>query len=78
MIIPYRELSPAALQGVIEDFVTRDGTDYGAAETPLETKVAQVKAQLEKGNYIILYDIELDSIGIVPKEQLLPGADKTD
>ncbi|MBW2654812.1 MAG: YheU family protein [Deltaproteobacteria bacterium] len=27
--IPYNQLSPEALQGVIEEFVTRDGTDYG-------------------------------------------------
>ena len=29
MIIPYNELSENALQALIEDFVTRDGTDYG-------------------------------------------------
>ncbi len=27
--VPYDQLSPEALQGVIEEFVTRDGTDYG-------------------------------------------------
>ncbi|WP_457551673.1 YheU family protein [Desulfobacula sp.] len=26
--IPYGQLSPEALYGVIEEFVTRDGTDY--------------------------------------------------
>jgi uncharacterized protein YheU (UPF0270 family) len=39
--IPYDQLSPEALQGVIEGFVTRDGTDYGEVEISLETKVAQ-------------------------------------
>lgn len=75
MIIPHRELSPEALQGIIEDFVTRDGTDYGETETPLAVKVAQVKAQLDKGVYVIVYDLELESAMIVPKEQLLapPG-----
>jgi uncharacterized protein YheU (UPF0270 family) len=73
MIIPHRELSPDALHGVVEDFVTRDGTDYGESETALATKVAQVITQLDKGKYIILYDTELDSIGIVPKDQLLDG-----
>ncbi len=70
MIIPHRELSPEALQGIIEDFVTRDGTDYGETETPLATKVAQVRTQLDKGLYAIVYDLELESIMIVPKEQL--------
>ena len=71
MIIPHSELSPEALQGVIEDFVTRDGTDYGEAETPLDKKVAQVRAELERGKYVIVYDIELDTIGIVGKDQVL-------
>jgi len=29
MIIPHQTLSPEALQGIIEAFVTREGTDYG-------------------------------------------------
>jgi uncharacterized protein YheU (UPF0270 family) len=75
MIIPHRELSPEALRGIVEDFVTRDGTDYGEAETALETKVVQVITQLDKGKYVILYDAELDSIGIAPKDQLLDSFD---
>ncbi len=30
MIIPHHMLSPEALHSVIEAFVTREGTDYGA------------------------------------------------
>ena len=43
MIIPHWMLSPEALRGVIEAFVTREGTDYGAQEVPLDTKVLQVQ-----------------------------------
>jgi len=39
MIIPHQMLSPEALRGVIEDCVTREGTDYGLQEIPLATKV---------------------------------------
>jgi uncharacterized protein len=42
MIIPHRLLSPDALRGLIEAFVTREGTDYGAQEVPLATKVGRV------------------------------------
>jgi hypothetical protein len=38
MIIPHRMLSPDALRGVIEAFVTREGTDYGAQEVPHSTE----------------------------------------
>ena len=53
--IPYDQLSPEALQGVIEEFVTRDGTDYGEVEIPLETKVAQVMTQLRSGKAVIVF-----------------------
>ncbi|MFM8330542.1 MAG: YheU family protein [Candidatus Methylumidiphilus sp.] len=74
MLIPHRELSADALLGIIEDFVTRDGTDYGEAETPLATKVAQVRRQLDSGQCFIVYDPDLASVAIVPKEQMLPSA----
>ena len=45
--VPYNQLSPEALHGVIEEFVTRDGTDYGEVEVPLETKISQVLGQLK-------------------------------
>ena len=55
MIIPHQELSPEALQGFIEEFVTRDGADYGERETPLEDKVAQVRRQLDLGTAVIVF-----------------------
>jgi uncharacterized protein YheU (UPF0270 family) len=54
--IPYDQLSPEALQGVIEEFVTRDGTDYGEIEIPLKTKISQVLNQLKSGKVVIVFD----------------------
>jgi uncharacterized protein YheU (UPF0270 family) len=73
MIIPHRMLSPEALQGVIEEFVTRDGTDYGVQEIALEGKVARVRSQLERGISVIVYDRQDGSITILPKDQLPAG-----
>ena len=70
MIIPHRMLSPDALRGVIEAFVTREGTDYGAQEVPLETKVMQVRQQLDEGTAVIVYDEETSSWTIQPKNQI--------
>ena len=42
-------MNPRALQGMIEEFVTLDGTDYGEREKELAQRVAQVRAQLENG-----------------------------
>jgi uncharacterized protein YheU (UPF0270 family) len=65
IVIPHRELSPAALRGVMESFVLREGTDYGEREISLEQKVAQVLRQLERGEAQIIFDATLQSIDIV-------------
>lgn len=69
MILPHRRLSPAALGGVIEAFITREGTDYGLHEVPLATKVAQVRHQLDAGTAILVYDADTDSCTIQPADQ---------
>jgi len=70
MIIPHDQLSAEALTGLIKEFVTREGTDYGAVEVSFETKVAQVRSALEAGRAVILYDDKDESFTIVFKEQL--------
>jgi len=72
--IPYDQLSPEALQGVVEEFVTRDGTDYGEEEIPLETKIAQVLAQLRSGKAVIVFDQETDSGTILKSDDPLVKA----
>lgn len=54
--IPHTMLSPSILKGIIEEFVTREGTDYGHSEFSLEEKVAQVKKQIERGEVKIIFD----------------------
>lgn len=57
-------LSAEALQGVIEEFVTREGTDYGADPIPLERKVADVTAQLERGELMLLFDPVTETVDL--------------
>ena len=70
MIIPHRMLSPEVLRGVIEGYVTREGSDYGAQEVSLETKVLQVRQQLDEGTAVIVYDEATDSCTIQPTNQV--------
>ena len=72
--IPYEQLSPEALHGVIEEFVTRDGTDYGEVEVPLETKIAQVLAQLKSGKAVILFDQETETCTVLRSDDPLVKA----
>ncbi|MDH3558627.1 MAG: YheU family protein, partial [Deltaproteobacteria bacterium] len=44
--VPYERIDPDTLQRMIEEFVTRDGADWGDAGCTLEDKVQQVLQQL--------------------------------
>jgi len=65
LIIPYHQLSPEALNGLIEEFVTRDGTDYGEVEVPIGTKTNQVLGQLKSGKAVIIFDQESETCNIL-------------
>ena len=74
MLIPAELLQADTLTALIEDFVTRDGTDNGD-ETPLETRVQRVRRALDKGEAVIIFDPDSQQCQLamkrdVPKEWL--------
>ncbi len=69
MIIPYEELSSDALQGLIEEFITREGTDYGEEEIPLSIKVEQVKQSLKRREVVIVFDVASESVSIITRRE---------
>lgn len=64
--IPHRQLSPRALAGLIEEFVTRDGTDSGYTAKTLAENVALVRRQLDAGEAVIVFDTRRQTWNIVP------------
>ncbi len=83
MIIPYEQLSADAVQGLIEEFITREGTDYGDVEFSLEEKVEHVHAQLLSKEIVIVFDAVLESVSLQPRllaqeneRQLFKGKDQ--
>jgi len=62
--IPYQRLSSDALDAIIEDFVGREGTDYGDYHFSLDDKKNQVLAQLHAGTATLLFDPVLQSCHI--------------
>ena len=64
--VPYSRIAPRLLRRLAEEFVTRDGTDYGATEKTLEAKVTDVLRQLRAGEAIVVYDAETSTTNIVP------------
>ncbi|WP_038892626.1 YheU family protein [Vibrio campbellii] len=55
MIIPWQNIAPETLENLIREFVLREGTDYGSVEVSLQSKIDQVKSQLEKGEAVIVF-----------------------
>ena len=65
MIIPWNSLSEEALRGVIEEFITREGTEYGLVEYGLSKKVDQIRRQLREGLVRVVFDAETNSVSLV-------------
>ena len=75
MRIPHRQLSPAALRAVIEEFVTRDGTDHSFVEQRIE----RVLHQLDVGSLELHFEQETETCNILTKNQCQtpPGSDES-
>ncbi|MSR12564.1 MAG: YheU family protein [Gammaproteobacteria bacterium] len=58
MEIPYKDLAADTLTAIIEEFITREGTEYGEQEFSLADKVEQVRRQLQRGEIFVSFDPE--------------------
>ena len=68
MEIPHSQLSNAVLDAVIEEFITREGTDYGDRIIGLDEKVEQVRAQLDRGDIFLSFDPLTQTCQLFPRE----------
>jgi len=65
MEIPWQRLPEDTLNAVIEEYVSREGTDYGDNEYTLADKVAQVRLQLQHGQAIIDFDPDTETCNLL-------------
>lgn len=70
MKVPWQQVPPESLRNLIEEFVTRDGTDYGESEVSLESKVTRVQRLLQQEEAVIWFDDATETISILPREQV--------
>jgi len=73
MIIPLAAIQEDTLYAIIEDFILREGTDYGTNDVTKEDKIAQVKLQLIQGSAVLVYSELHESVNILPSEQFNPS-----
>ena len=65
--VPPQRLSEETLDAIIDEFVAREGTDYGSSEVGFETKTGQVKQQIEKGDVVICFDLKTESCTLLTR-----------
>jgi uncharacterized protein len=70
IIVPHERLSTEALSGLIEEFVTRSGTDYGRREASLAEKCAAIRTQLMSGRAVIICDPSSQACNIALSEDV--------
>ncbi len=68
--IPLQRMAPDTLAAMLEEYASRDGTDYGAREVSLEEKVAELQAALSAGQLVIVYDAASEQWDLLAEEQL--------
>jgi uncharacterized protein YheU (UPF0270 family) len=79
--VPPARVPEEQLQALLEEFASRDGTDYGPQETALVDRVAQLRRQMLSGQLQLLFDASSDEWDLVPADvarRLLSGAGADD
>jgi uncharacterized protein len=62
------QLEEETLTTLIEEFVLREGTDYGSVEASHEAKIAQVRKQIERRDVQIFFDPSTESVNLIRRE----------
>lgn len=68
MRIPHDQLQTETLRALIEEFINREGTDYGAREFSLAEKTEQVLHQIEREQVYIIYSELHESCTLINRE----------
>ena len=63
-IIPVNKLSREAVKVIIEEYISRDGTDYGEVETSAEMKFRYVKQKLQKALAVLIFDDDAETTNV--------------
>jgi len=62
--VPITALNPETLRRLVEEFISREGTDYGHEAYSMDQKVEVVMKQLSKNKAKIVFDEETESFTI--------------
>ena len=73
--VPYEQIQLETLRGLVEEFITRDGTFYGKKEMTMEQKIDMVMGQLKSGEATISWYRYVQTSNIVLNKDINSGND---
>ena len=68
--IPLSRLSEEIFNALIEEFILREGTDYGHDEVTLEQKKSRVIKQIRSGEVKIVFSTLTENTSLMTRSQL--------
>jgi uncharacterized protein YheU (UPF0270 family) len=66
--VPTSQLAEQTLLALLEEFASRDGTDYGVKELTLDEKVGRLRGQLEASRIMLVYDSDSEQWDLVERD----------
>jgi uncharacterized protein YheU (UPF0270 family) len=70
VLVPQDQLSNEALEALLDEFILREGTDYGSIEFTLDAKRQRAMRQLKSGLVKIVYSLETESCTVLKSSEL--------
>lgn len=67
--ISFEQINPDTLNRMIQEFVTRDGADWGESGCTMEDKVNQVLKQLRSKKIKVVFDLTSQTANLVEETQ---------
>lgn len=69
ILIPPDRLSSQALHGLVEEFILREGTDYGLQEVSFSAKKQQIMRALERQDIYVVYSTLTENTTLLTKQE---------
>lgn len=60
-------ISQQALDGIIENFILREGTDYGIIEVSFDKKAEQIRKQIDRKEIKIIFDRSTETVSLIAR-----------
>jgi len=68
--IPWQNVAADTLNLLLEEIVTRDGTDYGVVEKTVAQRLEEARTSLQKGRAMLVWDETTESASLVERRAL--------